>query len=217
LQRARYAGLAPGEIEPIVASIEGSRIVGDHWLARLRTPGSVMAVAFAVGVAAAVALHVSDKSEAAVTHGSVMLDAEQMSRLRRTSIVSASAAADDAIRDDSQREHATADAATIVAPASASAAQQPSRAAVRVHVPAATPAVARTEAGDAPQVAMQQAASRAASATVDPGRALADALALCSEEPFLARPSCQERARARYCDSAAPLPQCVVATREYGQ
>jgi hypothetical protein len=46
---------------------------------------------------------------------------------------------------------------------------------------------------------------------------LADALARCGEERFLARPDCEQRARARYCDAASALPQCMPATREYGQ
>jgi hypothetical protein len=211
LQRARYAGVSLGEIEPVLAA-EPSRMVAGDWLARLRSPGSMIALAFAVGVAATVALHVVDNSEAAVTHGSVMLDARQLSGLRQVSIVSASAAADDS----------SPQAATVVPP-------MLTRASIPISVRAATststharvrtpaPVVAQAEASEAPRIAMHQAPPHAASATLDPERALGDALARCGDEPFLGRPSCEQRARARYCDSAAPLAQCAVPVRDYGQ
>jgi len=202
LQRARYAGVSLGEIDPTLASAEASRVVANDWLARLRTPGSAMAVAFAIGVSATVALHVADNSEAAVAHGSVMLDAQQMSHLRQVSIVSASAAADE-------------QAASAVEPVRSVAAKSSSAPArVRAAPPATT--IAQADADEEPRASAQQSAVQAAP-TLDASHALGDALAHCGDEPFLARPSCEQKARARYCDSAAPLPQCIVPARDYGQ
>ena len=205
LQRARYVGVSLGDIEPTLAAAEASRVVANDWLARLRTPGSAIAVAFAIGVSATVAMHIADNSEAAVTHGSVMLDAQQMSHLRQVSIVSASAAADEA------SPQATSD----VEPVRTSKAK--SSPGARVRVAAAAPTMAQAETDEEPHASPQQSAAHAAPPTLDASHALNDALARCGGEPFLARPSCEQQARARYCDSAAPLPQCIVPARDYGQ
>jgi hypothetical protein len=206
LQRARYAGVSLGEIEPTLAAAEASRVVANDWLARLRTPGSAIAVAFAIGVSATVALHIANSSEAAMTHGSVMLDAQQVSHLRQVSVVSASAAADDA----------NPQATSAVEPVRLTAAKS-STPGTRVRVATAVPAIAQAEAGEEPRALPQQVEAHAAPPTLDASHALGDALAQCGGEPFLARPSCEQQARARYCDSAAPLPQCIVPARDYGQ
>lgn len=206
LARARYAGVSLGEVEPTLASAEASRVVANDWLARLRTPGSAIAVAFAIGVSATVALHVADNSEAAVAHGSVMLDAQQMSHLRQVSIVSASAAADDATPQATSAPEPVRSIAAKSSPAPARARGAP---------PAAT--IAQAETGEEPRASVQPFAVQPAAPTLDASHALADALAHCGDEPFLARPSCEQKARARYCDSAAPLPQCIVPARDYGQ
>ncbi len=206
LQRARYAGVSLAEIEPTLAAAEASRVVANDWLARLRTPGSAIAVAFAIGVSATVAMHIADNSEAAVTHGSVMLDAQQMSHLRQVSIVSASAAADEA----------SPQATSAVEPVRMKAAKS-STPGARVRVAAAPPAMAQAETDEEPHASSQQSAAHAAAPALDDSHVLNEALARCGGEPFLARPSCEQQARARYCDSAAPLPQCIVAARDYGQ
>ena len=207
LQRARFAGVSLGEIEPMVASAEASRLVANDWLARIRTPGSAIAVAFAIGVAATVALHVADNSEAAITHGSVMLDAQQVSHLRQVSIASASAAA----ADDARRQAIGALEPVRTTPPKSSTPDARSRVAPR------TTAIAQAETDEESHVALQRPPAHAVAPTFDVEDALRNAIAHCGDEPFLARPSCEQQARARYCDSAAPLPQCVVPARDYGQ
>lgn len=214
LQRARYAGLSIGELVPAPSAADASRMAGAHWIARLRTPGSIIAVAFAMGAAAAVTLHVVENSEAAVTR-SVMLDARPQG-LRQVSIVSARAASPDA----SAEAVPVAEAATVntsSAPATVHASPSPAPSPAHPRAAAPSPSAAVHARDEAPQVAMHVPTARAAVATLDPARELGDALARCGDEPFLARPACQQRARTRYCDGGAPLPQCIVPARDYGQ
>lgn len=73
LQRARYAGVSMDELLPSAPMIGASRMAGT-WLARLRSPGPVVAAAFAVGVVSAATLHVVRYATAAAASGSVMLE-----------------------------------------------------------------------------------------------------------------------------------------------
>jgi len=207
LQRVRHAELAIGELPPPVTSSEAVRMAGgSEWVARLRSPVAIVALAFAIGVAASVAMQMNEGAEAGGVHQSVMLGAAA----RETAIVSPGAAA-------------TAYAPTV--PVAASATVEVTSAPARANAATHEPMAART----APPIRTAAVhASRATDSAPPPresesvpvqdgARALADALAHCGEEPFLARPDCEERARARYCDAASPLPQCMPATREYGQ
>lgn len=209
LQRAQYAGLAIGDLAPVVTASETSRMAGG--IARLRAPGPVVAVAFAIGVAATVTLHVVDNSEAAATHGSVMLDPHARG-VRQVSIVSAGAAS---AQGASQAVPVAASATVNVSSPAATANASPTPAPVRVRAPASTQVAAVQAPVEAP--ANGEVPVHAKVAASDPKEALGEALARCGDEPFLARPACEERARGRYCDGAAWQPQCARPTRDYGQ
>ena len=87
LSRARYVGLSAGEPPLVAALSETLPMAGNEWLAHVRAPASVVAIAFAFGVAATVTLQVIEHSEAAVAHDSVMLGSHAAS-VRQVSIVS---------------------------------------------------------------------------------------------------------------------------------
>jgi hypothetical protein len=204
LERARYAGVSIGELAPALPSVDASRMAAGGWRARLRSPGPVIAAAFSVGLVAAVALHVVDKSEAAVTHGSVMLDTRASRELRHVSIGDASPLP--VIEHGETR--ASAPPVTPVA-----------KMAAPMHAPVPRNAViARHEASDAPaQIALAAAQPRETNGAAEPAGMLGDALAHCSGERFLARPACEERARARYCGDASASAQCATPERDHGQ
>jgi hypothetical protein len=202
LERARYAGVSIGELAPALASADASRMAASGWRARVRSPGPVIAAAFFVGLVAAIALHVVDKSEAAVTHVSVMPDTHASPGLRRVSI-------GDALP-------VTGTGATQASP--------PALAPVsKIAIPVRSPvpreaATAPHDANDAPaQIALAAPAPRETNAAAEPAGMLADALAQCGGERFLARPACEERARARYCGDAAASAQCATPERDHGQ
>jgi len=204
LERARYAGVSIGELAPALPSVDASRMAASGWRARVRSPGPVIAAAFSVGLVAAVALHVVDKSEAAVTHGSVMLDTRASRELRHVSIRGASPLP--------VIEHgAPAASAPPVIPVAKVATP------VRASVPRDVP-IARHDASDAPaQIALAAPEARETNAAAEPAGMLGDALAHCGGERFHARPACQERARARYCGDAAASAQCATPERDHGQ
>ena len=203
LERARYAGVSIGELAPALASADASRMAASGWRARVRSPGPVIAAAFSVGLVAAIALHVVDKSEAAVTHGSVMLDARAARDLRRVSIGDASPLP----VSESDRAPASPPAAApakIAAPVRASAPRDP--------------VIAPRDVPDAPpQIALAAPASHETHGAAEPASMLSDALARCGGERFLARPACEERARARYCGDAAASAPCATPERDHGQ
>ena len=206
LARTRYAGTPAGELAPAFAAAETSRMAGGEWLRRARAPGSIVAIAFATGIAAAVTLQVVERSEAAVAGTSVMLGS-QAGSLRQTSIVSAGAAAS---AQGSEPVPVAASATVDVrsGPAPAKRATHPA-----AHATAATP----VQMGSVEQPGESTSSGNVAAPAPDASGALGEALARCGDEPFLARPDCEQRVRARYCDAAAPLPQCVAREREYGQ
>ena len=209
LSRARYVGLSAGE-PPLVAALpETLPMAGNEWLAHVRAPASVVAIAFAFGVAATVTLQVIEHSEAAVAHDSVMLGSQAAS-VRQVSIVSPGAASAHVASEPVQ-----VDASATVDVTSAPVSARPAKRAVnttRAAAPMQT-AVSAHAVVNAPVAAD----STPVPAHVDAGAALDDALGRCGEEPFLARPDCEQRARARYCDAMSSLPRCMPATRDYGQ
>ena len=211
LSRARYVGLSAGE-PPLVAALpETLPTAGNEWLAHVRAPASVVAIAFAFGVAATVTLQVIEHSEAAVAHDSVMLGSHAAS-VHQVSIVSPGAASAHAASEPVPVDaSATVDVTSV--PVSAKPAKR-AAAAMRVASPMQT-ADSTHALVKAPAVA--DSAPAPAAAHVDAGAALDDALGRCSDEPFLARPDCEQRARARYCDAMSSLPRCMPATRDYGQ
>ena len=209
LSRARYVGLSAGE-PPLVAALpETLPMAGNEWLAHVRAPASVVAIAFAFGVAATVTLQVIEHSEAAVAHDSVMLGS-QAAFARQVSIVSPGAASAHVASEPVQ-----VDASATVDVTSAPVSARPAKRAVnttRAAAPMRT-GVSAHSVVNAPVAAD----SAPVPAHVDAGAALDEALGRCGEEPFLARPDCEQRARARYCDAANSLPRCMPATRDYGQ
>ena len=212
LQRARYAGASIGDVAPVIGAPETSRMASVLGLARVRAPRSIVAVAlaFAVGVAGTVSVHVARDSEAATPRNSVMLGPEENAG-RRVSIVSEGAASAEAA---SQAVPVAAAATVSVSSATPKALRAPPAPTPRVRAPAQ-----RQEAvlaSDDTPVPASANPSAGPGNPPDPDRALGDELARCGDEPFLARPDCEQAARARYCDAAAPLPQCV-AVRETGQ
>jgi hypothetical protein len=204
LERARYAGVSIGELAPALPAVDASRMAASGWRARARSPGPVIAAAFSVGLVAAVALHVVDKSEAAVTHGSVMLDARASRELRHVSI-------GDAPPLPVVEHGAPPASAPSAAPVAKMAA--PMRAPVPRDV-----VIAPHEPSDAPaQIALAAVEPRETNGAAEPAAMLGDALAHCSGERFFARPACEERARARYCGDAATSAQCATPERDHGQ
>jgi len=161
------------------------------------------------GVAATVTLQVIEHSEAAVAHDSVMLGSHAAS-VRQVSIVSPGTASADA-----SSEPVPVDASATVDVTSAPVSTRPPKRTVGV-----TRVAAPVQTADSTHALLNVPAaadSAPAPAHVDAGAALDDALARCGEEPFLARPDCEQRARARYCDATNSLPRCMPATRDYGQ
>jgi len=209
LSRARYVGLSAGE-PPLVAALpETLPMAGNEWLAHVRAPASVVAIAFAFGVAATVTLQVIEHSEAAVAHDSVMLGSHAAS-VRQVSIVSPGTASANA-----SSEPVPVDASATVDVTSAPVSTRPPKRTVGV-----TRVAAPVQTADSTHALLNVPAaadSAPAPAHVDAGAALDEALARCGEEPFLARPDCEQRARARYCDATNSLPRCMPATRDYGQ
>jgi len=209
LSRALYVGLSAGE-PPLVAALpETLPMAGNEWLAHVRAPASVVAIAFAFGVAATVTLQVIEHSEAAVAHDSVMLGSHAAS-VRQVSIVSPGTASANA-----SSEPVPVDASATVDVTSAPVSTRPPKRTVGV-----TRVAAPVQTADSTHALLNVPAaadSAPAPAHVDAGAALDDALARCGEEPFLARPDCEQRARARYCDATNSLPRCMPATRDYGQ
>jgi len=209
LSRARYVGLSAGE-PPLVAALpETLPMAGNEWLAHVREPASVVAIAFAFGVAATVTLQVIEHSEAAVAHDSVMLGSHAAS-VRQVSIVSPGTASANA-----SSEPVPVDASATVDVTSAPVSTRPPKRTV-----GGTRVAAPVQTADSTHALLNvpaAAVSAPAPAHVDAGAALDDALARCGEEPFLARPDCEQRARARYCDATNSLPRCMPATRDYGQ
>lgn len=202
LERARHAGLSIGEPASAAPSVEGSRIALAGW--RVRAPGPVIAAAFSVGLVAAIALHVVDKSEAAVTHGSVMLDSHGARASRHVSV-----------GDASPLPVSAGGEAPASAPAPATAVKMAPP--VRMHAPR-DPAIAPHEASEAPaHIALAAPASLETHDTAEVAGRLGDALALCGGEHFIARPACEERARLRYCTDAAAPAQCATPERDHGQ
>jgi hypothetical protein len=208
LQRAHPAGLAIGELPTAVTSSETVRMTGgSEWLTRLRSPVAVVALAFAIGVAASVAMEMNERPDAGGAHRSVMLGAA----VRQTSIVSPGAAA--VVYAPAVPVAASATVEVTSATARSKIATRGATVA-RAAAPIATAAV--VDASRVTDAAPASSQSESVPVLDDAGM-LADALARCAEAPFLARPDCEERARARYCDATSPLPQCLPSTREYGQ
>lgn len=218
LDRARHAGVAIGELAPVLSPLDASRIAGDAGLRWPRPPGALIAAAFAIGVTGAIALHaVESSSHAAVATDSVMFDARPATRSQRVSPDATPTAAHDA----------------QPGAASAAAARVPREAPATPATPAAR--VANVTRGPEPGTAASASAARPGStvrtvaivaheppvesrASSDSPGALEDALSRCGEERFFARPACEERARTRYCVAGAEQsPQCVRSTRDYGQ
>lgn len=209
LSRARFVGLSAGE-PPLVAALpETMPTAGNEWLAHVRAPASVVAIAFAFGVAATVTLQVIEHSEAAVAHDSVMLGSHAAS-VRQVSIVSAGAA-----WSPPTVETVPVDASATVDVTSAPVSPKPAkRAVVATRV---APSMQTADSTHAMANAPAAADAAPAPAHVDPRAALDEALGRCGDEAFLARPDCEQRARARYCDATTSLPRCMPATRDYGQ
>ena len=206
LARARYAGLPIGELAPAVTSADTSRMAGGEWLRRARAPGSMVAIAFAIGIAATVTLQLVERSEAAVAGASVMLGS-QFAPPREVSIVSPGAAAAQAdLQPVPVAAGATVDVRSGPLPAKPATHE-------KARVASATP----IHGASVEQPATPPASESVAAPARDAGAALGEALARCGDGPFLARPDFEERARARYCEAATPLPQCVAREREYGQ
>lgn len=76
LERARQAGVSIGELVPPLATVDTSHMTGTRWVAHLRSPGPVVAAAFAIGLVGAISLHAVESSTASVSAASVMLDAD---------------------------------------------------------------------------------------------------------------------------------------------
>ena len=194
LERARHAGLAAGVSVPAVLPDAPARA---GWPAMLRAPGAIIGVAFAVGVAGAVALNLPDASHARVASQSVM---------------------------PGVAPPAGVDAGSLVASQVAPAARAEVRVTTYVQPTVAKPtsvessrAAAPNPPPETPKVASRAPAPREHAMPDDPARALDAALSRCGHESFFARPGCEERARARYCADATASPQCAVPVRDYGQ
>ncbi len=239
LDRARFAGASVGELGAAVALIDASRMAGTGdgagRLARLRSRGPVIAFAFTIGLAGAAALHVAQRSSAAVTPGSVMLDRD-ISRVHARSFMPVSGhATGNAPVEDARAAQAGAPALSEPRTPASSADDSPRTSSphrvTRSIRPTSTAENARRQRNPSGQplspvrevpprtTAVTTVASSDAPATYDRVLAYSDALAHCGEKTFFPRIACEQRARIRYCDGAvAQLPRCAEEfPRDHGQ
>lgn len=193
LDRARYSGMS---IDALVAQSgggEASRLAEPGWLSRVRSPGTIVAVAFAIGVGSAGLLRIVEMQSPTAPAHSVMPDVDAPSLLRDVAF--------DAPTPKSRvapRRHET----TLA------------HAAVTVPDPVTVIAVTQS----APTAIAFHATSARVASVSSPGAELDAALAHCNEERFFARPGCRQRARARYCaGDASELAQCATPARDYGE
>jgi hypothetical protein len=195
LDRARYSGIS---IDALVAQSgggEASRLAEPGWLSRVRSPATIVAVAFAIGVGSAGLVHIVETQPPSAPVHSVMPDVDEPTPIR--GIAFDAPAPSPATRVAPQRHKTTVAHAPITAPE-----------------PVTTVAVAHNAETT---IAFHATGTRVASVSSQ-AAALDMALANCSEERFFARPGCQQRARARYCvGDASELAQCATPTRDYGE
>jgi hypothetical protein len=217
LDRARHAGVAIGELAPVLSSLDASRIAGAG-LRWPRPPGALIAAAFAIGVTGAIALHaVESSSHATMATDSVMFDTRPATRSHRVTPDVTRTATHDA---EPGAERTAAASVPREAPATAGTPAPRVTNAPRGAEPGTAALAAATKAGSAVQqvATVAHVPSAESRASSDPPSSLEDALSRCGEERFLARPACEERARTRHCVAGAEQsPQCVVSTRDYGQ
>jgi hypothetical protein len=206
LERARQAGVTIGDSEPD-GSLDAPAPA--RWPARLRAPFAIVATAFVVGIAGAVALHVADASRGHVASRSVMLDADAPPDLPQVSL--------DADAPPDLPQVSLDDSAAVPAERAQGSAQAVAPPAIVRPMLAQAPVAQPDSVSEAPKAAAAALARHEPRVPAEPARALDDALARCGHESFFARPGCEERARAQHCKDATALPQCAVAAREYGQ
>lgn len=248
LDRARFAGVSHDDMAALAPIIDASRIAASTSdggrLARMRQRGSVIAMAFTIGLVGAAGLHLAQRSTASVTPRSVMLDRDAGHERVRT-WVSTSASAPPNATPSSPDAPASRIAATSSpdAPAPGSFATTSAstehalhdasvrRATLQVKSASAREPEHRLRDGSGGQTAstMRAAGSETVAAVSAPAgetrpaydRVLAysDEMGRCGEETFFARIACEQRARSRYCDGAsAQLPQCAGEfPRDHGQ
>jgi hypothetical protein len=220
VQRAQAAAASVDTLSSAVPLIDAAQLAdgSSGWTGRLRPRPSVLAVAFAVGMATVAAMYVMQGSQASARPESVMIDRD-LSKVTPRDVRAATRAV---ARDD---EPAAAPAAAIAKPADAIA-RTPvvAVAANAVHAASvtATPhaAAARTPAHLVPAADPAPAAAAPGSRSADDRvLTLAAAVDACARETLFARIACEHRARARYCEGAAGvIPQCAEPPpRDYGQ
>ena len=229
LERARFAGVfvdAPAAAVPLVdvARMAGTEN-GGAVFERLRSPGSIIAAAFTVGLVGAIALNLAQRSNAANAQVSVMLDRDISGVHARSFAPAAHSIASEPLVSEAPAR-TTADVmerAHTRAPGSSGDDRPRLPAQRRVTLPVRSTSTAgngrgasdhadrsATPARDAGPPAMAAASvSSEPSAGYDRVLAFSNALARCGGETFFARVSCEGRARTRYCAGAAQLPQCA--------
>ena len=220
LERARQVGVAAGEPAAAGELLDVPAIVGGGWAAPMRAPVAIVATAFAVGIAGAVALHVADTSHVRAPSRSVMLATgivpqdgalhEAAAASWRVATARARVAAEPMTRQGAQPI-----TQRVVQPGAQTGSQTGAQTGAQTDAPPGTQTGATSPE---PRRMAWQAPAAGDGVRADPAHALGVALSRCGDESFFARPACEERARARYCaDAAASLPQCAVRVREYGQ
>ena len=237
LERLRFAGVSVDALAAAVPLVDASRMAGTEGGAgrfgRLRSRGSMIAGAFAVGLAGALALHVAQRSNAAP--GSVMLDRD-ISGLHACSFMPASVHSSELAGANPPSNAVAGVSERTESPAQTSSGDDHSRLPAQHRVtppvkststvddgrghPGAPDRSAATVRGVQPaEVAVAADVSGEPSAGYDRVLAFSDALARCGDATFFARIACEQRARTRYCEGAASqLPQCSEEfPRDHGQ
>ncbi len=207
LDRARAAQASVDTLSPAMPLVDVARLANEApggWTGYLHARPVVVIGAFAVGLAAAVALYVAELPHSAAPAASVMIDRD-LTNVR-------------------PRERRAPPPLVPVEPAPRAVAPARDPIVAVKRAPTLVTAVTTTHTSTAtepPRAATMTAHSRSAAPTsYDRVLGLADALETCSHETFFARIACEHRARTRFCEAAgAPqIPQCAERPpREYGQ
>lgn len=218
LARARMAGVPFEQLASPVAGDDAAVATTGDGAGKARLPARVPVIvaALSIGAAAVATVHLVERSDAAVTPRSVMLERD-LSDLRPRAFVPVAAPASVVGRPAAREPSAIRAAAAAPGGKPAAGPANPKPRVVHIS------SVASDGTAPIEQLAQRAPAERAAAPGVArPSRydrvlAFSEALTRCGEQSFFARLVCEERARSRFCDGARDLPQCAPpAPREYG-
>jgi hypothetical protein len=226
LARARAAAASAENLSSVSPLIEAPEAANEDrlaWTAHAGSRPALVAAAFVVGIAAAVALYSMERSRASGSGVSVMIDRDLSSiRPRDLAMPRGTNLDARAAKTENQAQAGDTAAPQRPVPGPRGAARAPERRTTVVFSTVAGNARSATPSADEPPPAVPAiaAAPESASDGFDRVLGLADALENCSHQPIFARVACEYRARARYCEAsgASQIPQCADRPpRDYGQ